>query len=148
MGVPDVTRPPDYDAEAKASGDGLQDSGTGSESPAETMVVSCRDSQGSPTWDERRWATIIDRIEFRQVGTGLRFWGPPLCLEVTMTGPDSDTWWAAAAGDTPDQSWNWQSDTACVEAMRLVAAGADDDTLLFAVGRYPLENLILNTVHE
>lgn len=62
-----------------------------------------------------------------------------------MTGPDADKWPAI----TDDWlSWDWQSSTPCKEAMDLEAAGADDDCLVEAVGRYTIENLILNAVHE
>jgi hypothetical protein len=99
-------------------------------------------------WDQPRWAAILERIEHREAGIGLRFCGPPLWLEVTMSGPDSDAWSTADAGETPDRSWDWQSSNPCVEAMRLAADGADDDRLLGSASRYTLENLILNSVHE
>jgi hypothetical protein len=66
-------------------------------------------------------------------------------LEVTMTGPDADAW-PASTDDT--LSWDWQSSTPCAAVEALVAAGAADDVLLTAVGRYTIENLILNAVHE
>lgn len=84
-------------------------------------------------------------MELRLPDIGLKFWGPPLWLEVTMTGPDSDSW-PASPGQA--ESWNWQSTDTCVEAERLVAQGADDDQVVIAVGRYTIENLILNAVHE
>jgi hypothetical protein len=99
----------------------------------------------SRDWPHARWVAILDRIEHRQTDLGLKFWGPPLWLEVTMTGPDSDLW-PAHPGE--GQSWNWQSSEPCDAATSLVAAGADDDRLLEAVGRYTVENLILNAVHE
>jgi len=99
-------------------------------------------------WDESRWAAILDRVEQRQPGIGLRFWGPPLWLEVTMTGPDSEAWSVAGAGRLPDQPWDWQASAACAEAMALEAAEGDDDDLLEVVSRYTIENLILNAVHE
>jgi hypothetical protein len=99
-------------------------------------------------WDEGRWASILDRMEHRQPGIGLRFWGPPLWLEVTMEGPDSEAWSVAAAGDLPDRPWDWQSTAPCAEVMGLEAAGADDGCLLEAAGRYTVENLILNAAHE
>jgi hypothetical protein len=92
-----------------------------------------------------RWRTILDRIEHRQLGVGLRFWGPPLWLEVTMEGPDSDRW--PVVGDEA-ASWNWQSNECCDEADALAVAGADDDEILAVVARYTIENLILNAVHE
>lgn len=98
-----------------------------------------------PDWPQARWARILDRIEHRQANVGLRFWGPPLWLEVTMTGPDSDLWPANADDDRP---WNWQSSTPCGEVADLASEGANDDRLLAAVARYTIENLILNAVHE
>jgi hypothetical protein len=102
-------------------------------------------SPGATEWPQARWARILDRIEHRQTDIGLKFWGPPLWLEVTMTGPDSDRWPA-----TPDDSssWNWLSSHVCAEADRLIDNGADDNQLLLVVGRYTVENLILNAVHE
>ena len=97
------------------------------------------------TWATVRWVRVLDRMEHRRVDVGLRFWGPPLWLEITMTGPDSDRW---PLTDGPDQEWNWQSSEACLEAMELAAAGAGDDRLLAVVSRYAVENLILNAVHE
>jgi hypothetical protein len=94
---------------------------------------------------EVRMARVLDRIEHRQTGLGLRFWWPPLWLEVTMTGPDSDLW---PAGAGPAKSWDWQSSHTCAEAEELLDRGADDDELVIAVGRYAIENLILNAVHE
>jgi hypothetical protein len=99
-------------------------------------------------WSDGRWAEIIDRIEYREIGVGLRFWEPPLWLEVTMTGPDSDLWPTAEVGDVPDQSWNWQSTDPCSEAERLVRAGATDAEILVALSEYVFENLVLNAVHE
>lgn len=96
-------------------------------------------------WPVERWTRILDRLEFRQPGIGLRFWGPPLWLEVTMSGPDSDQW---PASSEQTQQWNWQSSETCTEAERLLRQGADDAVVVMAVGRYTLENLILNAVHE
>lgn len=95
-------------------------------------------------WDQARWVRILDRIDHRQAQVGLRFWGPPLWLEVTMNGPDSDHWPAVTA----DTSWNWQSSEPCHAVAALVQAGADDDYLLDVAGRYAVENLVLNAVHE
>ena len=97
------------------------------------------------TWPLARWVRVLDRMEFRQEGVGLRFRGPPLWLEVTMSGPDSDQW---PVTGQPDQAWNWQSSTTCVEADELAAAGASDSEVLAAASRYTVENLILNAVHE
>ena len=102
----------------------------------------------NPELPEARWARILDRIELRQVGLGLKFWGPPLWLEVTMTGPDSDRWPANTEGNDDADSWNWQSAETCVEAETLFRQGADDEQLVVAVARYTVENLILNAVHE
>jgi hypothetical protein len=99
-------------------------------------------------WDQGRWAALLDRLEHRQPGVGLRFWGPPLWLEVTMTGPDSDAWSTASADGRDDPSWDWQAGEACHGAGALVAAGAGDDELLDLVSRYTLENLVLNATHE
>jgi hypothetical protein len=99
-------------------------------------------------WDQDRWVAVLDRMEHRQAGVGLRFWGPPLWLEVTMTGPDSDAWSTASADGKDDQSWDWQAEEACHGAGPLVAAGADDDDLVDLVSRYTLENLVLNATHE
>jgi hypothetical protein len=99
-------------------------------------------------WDQARWLKVLDRIDHRQEGIGLRFCGPPLWLEVTMSGPDSDDWAIAATGQLPDRSWDWQSTMDCAEAMNLEATGADDESLLSAVSRYTLENLVLNAAHE
>ena len=102
-------------------------------------------SAPDPDWPGARWANILDRIDHRQSHVGLRYWGPPIWLEVTMTGPDADKWPAI----TDDSlSWDWQSSEPCMEAMDLEAAGAEDDCLVAAVGRYTIENLILNAVHE
>ncbi len=97
------------------------------------------------TWSTTRWVRMLDRMEYRRPDVGLRFWAPPLWLEVTMTGPDSDRW---PLTDGPDREWNWQSSAACIEAMEMAASGADDDRLLSVVSRYAVENLILNAVHE
>ncbi len=99
----------------------------------------------NPDWPVARWGRILDRVELRQAGLGLKFWGPPLWLEVTMTGPDSDRWPANPEGN---DSWNWLSTETCSEAESLFDQGADDDQLVVAVGRYTVENLILNAVHE
>ena len=112
-----------------------------------------RGSDGTPAppaawpdgWPASRWVRVLDRMEFRQEGVGLRFRGPPLWLEVTMSGPDSDLW--PVVGH-PDQEWDWQSSTTCVEAEELAAAGAGDSEVLAAASRYAVENLILNAVHE
>jgi hypothetical protein len=88
---------------------------------------------------------ILGRIEHRQPHIGLKFWGPPLWLEVTMQGPDSDLWPAIA---NEDQEWNWQSGAPCADVAALGGDVADADQLLSAIGRYTLENLILNAVHE
>lgn len=96
-------------------------------------------------WPQARWARILDRLELRQADIGLKFWGPPLWLEVTMTGPDSDRW---PANPGQSDSWNWQSTETCVEAETLFDQGANDDQLVVAVGRYTVENLILNAIHE
>jgi hypothetical protein len=109
------------------------------------MISAARPADG---WDDHRWYGILERIEQRQAGIGLRFCGPPLWLEVTMQGPDSDAWSTADAGEIPDRSWDWQSSAACDEAMSLDAAGADDECLLASASRYTLENLVLNAVHE
>jgi hypothetical protein len=102
----------------------------------------------APDWDDERWATVLNRMEHRQAGVGLRFWGPPLWLEVTMTGPDSDTWATATVDGGADRSWDWQAEQACEQAAVAVAAGADDDALLDVASRYTLENLVLNATHE
>ena len=54
--------------------------------------MSPADLDPAPGRDQARWVRILDRIEHRQPDVGLRFWGLPLWLEVTMTGPDSDRW--------------------------------------------------------
>ena len=105
----------------------------------------CDAENVNPDWPVARWGRILDRVELRQAGLGLKFWGPPLWLEVTMTGPDSDRWPANPEGN---DSWNWLSTETCSEAERLFDRGADDDQLVVAVGRYTVENLILNAVHE
>ena len=110
-----------------------------------TSLVHSHDAGPAPGWSDDRWRKILDRIEHRQPGVGLRFWGPPLWLEVTMEGPDSDRW--PVVGNEA-VSWDWQSNTACDEADELAGAGADDDQLLAVVARYTIENLILNAVHE
>jgi len=96
-------------------------------------------------WAQTRWVKILDRIEHRQPDVGLRFWGPPLWLEVTMIGPDSDLWPTYSEQAT---AWDWQSSAPCVEVADLADEGADDDRLLAVVARYTIENLILNAVHE
>jgi hypothetical protein len=96
-------------------------------------------------WAQARWVKILDRIEHRQLDVGLRFWGPPLWLEVTMTGPDSDLWPTISERAT---AWDWQSSAPCIEVAALTNAGADDARLLAVVSRYTIENLILNAVHE
>lgn len=98
-----------------------------------------------PEWPQARWARILDRIDHRQSDVGLRFWGPPLWLEVTMTGPDSDLWPAVSEQAS---SWDWQSNSPCQDVAGLAEDGADDDDLLDAAARYTIENLILNAVHE
>jgi hypothetical protein len=105
-------------------------------------------SSEATAWDQGRWATILDRMEHRQPGVGLRFWGPPLWLEVTMTGPDSDAWSTASGDGGDDQSWDWQAEEACHGVAALLAAGAGDEDLLALVSRYTLENLVLNATHE
>jgi hypothetical protein len=102
----------------------------------------------SAAWSDSHWAAVLDRIEHRQANIGLKFWGPPLWLEVTMSGPDSEQW---SIADTPGQefrSWDWQSIAPCREAAELDEAGAGDDRLLEAASQYTIENLILNAVHE
>jgi hypothetical protein len=94
------------------------------------------------SWDQARWARVLDRIEFRDPEVGLRFSGPPLWLEVTMRGPDSAT--AASGAHGAEAAWDWQSDT----TLPPLPPGADDDTLLAAAGRYTLHNLVLNAAHE
>lgn len=115
------------------------------ELPSRTVDGPPRDAAAGAGWPAQRWLTILDRTEFRQVDVGLRYSGPPLWLEVTMTGPDSDSWPAATDDDL---SWDWQSLTPCPEVEDLIAGGAGDDALLAAVSRYTIENLILNAVHE
>ncbi|MDE3203096.1 MAG: hypothetical protein KGQ66_02610 [Acidobacteriota bacterium] len=105
---------------------------------------SCEDDS-ERWWVQGRWEAILDRIEFRRSDVGLRFWGPPVWLEVTMTGADSDLW-PADTGES--RSWDWQSSEPCAGVPALVHDGADDDQLLEVVGRYAIENLILNAVHE
>lgn len=124
-----------------ASGADPSDSKVDSQAPPQRKDA----DTGGGDWPLARWGRILDRIEVRQPGLGLKFWGPPLWLEVTMSGPDSDGWPANIAGD---DSWNWLSAETCVEAERLLAQGASDDQLVDAVGRYGVENLILNAVHE
>lgn len=96
-------------------------------------------------WDPSRWAALLDRIDVRLGDVGLKFWGPPLWLEVTMTGPDSDLWPAVSS---ERHSWNWLSSEACTTVTELTNDGAGDAALLAAAGRYTLENLVLNAVHE
>ena len=115
----------------------------GAQSPAVEAVGSAPLSVGQEP--APRWLTILDRIEHRDVHIGLRYWAPPIWLEVTMSGPDSDSW---PASTDDSQSWDWQSNAACVEVDALAADGADDDVLAAALGRYTIENLILNAVHE
>ena len=110
-----------------------------------TAAVRSGDPAADAGWSDARWRRILDRIEHRQVGVGLRFWGPPLWLEVTMDGPDSDRW--PVVGDEA-VSWDWQSNRACDEVDELALDGAADDRLLDAVAGYTVENLILNAVHE
>jgi hypothetical protein len=112
------------------------------------LVTTQPEAVATEVWDDLRWSRILDRIDHRQVGIGLRFWGPPLWLEVTMAGPDSDRWWVAEAIDLPDHSWNWESANPCFNAMQRAGAGADDESLLQAASRYTFENLVLNAVHE
>jgi hypothetical protein len=111
-------------------------------SPAVTFA------EADEVWDLARWVRILDRIEHRQPGVGLRFWGPPLWLEVTMTGLDSDRWAEPAGQDGAHQSWDWQSSEPCTAAMTLAAAGGDDDSLLAIAARYTIDNLVLNATHE
>ena len=94
-------------------------------------------------WPQARWARILDRVELRQADIGLKFWGPPLWLEVTMTGPDSDRW---PAIPERSESWNWQSIGICFEAETLFDQGANDDQLVVAVGRYTGKGTITATV--
>jgi hypothetical protein len=103
------------------------------------------ESDLSQDWSQSRWISILDRIEHRQSEVGLRFWGPPLWLEVTMSGPDSVTWFA---NPSYTQEWNWQSSAPCHQVAALAKKGADDNELLAVVSRYAIENLILNSVHE
>jgi hypothetical protein len=100
------------------------------------------------TWDALRWARVLDRIEYRQAAIGLRFWGPPLWLEVTMVGPDSGDWATAGLSAPAERSWDWQSTDPCSEAMALAGEGAGDGALLEAAGRYAFFNLVLNATHE
>jgi hypothetical protein len=62
-----------------------------------------------------------------------------------MQGPDSDLWPAIAH---EDQEWNWQSSAPCTDVAVLDGDIEDTDHLLTAIGRYTVENLILNAVHE
>ena len=96
-------------------------------------------------WDPSRWATLLDRIDVRLGDVGLKYWGPPLWLEVTMTGPDSDLWPTVSS---QEHSWNWQSSEACATVAEMADNGAGDVELLAVAGRYTLENLVLNAVHE
>jgi hypothetical protein len=116
--------------------------------PTLATVTPAAEVDSASSWDEARWLRILDRIEHRDTEVGLRFWGPPLWLEVTMTGPDSASWAVAAATALPQQSWDWQSGTVGEEAMRLVEGDADDVALLAAASRYTFENLVLNATHE
>lgn len=113
--------------------------------PGSARRTNCIDVDLDRDWEPARWLAILDRIEHRQPGVGLRFWGPPLWLEVTMTGPDSDHWPAISEQAS---AWDWRSSAACIGATALAAGGADDDELLAIVSRYTIENLILNAVHE
>lgn len=125
---------------------GTQDSTAHADSTLESDVEVGTSEVGSDQWwVQVRWANILDRIEFRRADVGLRFWGPPLWLEVTMAGPDSDLW---PANDPDNRSWNWQSSEPCAGLDALVSDGADDDALLAVVARYTVENLILNAAHE
>jgi hypothetical protein len=99
-------------------------------------------------WDQRRWTRILDRMEHRQANVGLRFWGPPLWLEITMSGPDSEQWLAAESPGIEQRSWDWQSLAVCPDLAELTLSGADDERLLAVVSRYAIENLILNATHE
>ncbi len=103
---------------------------------------------GDQNWDGDRWVRILDRIEYRQPRIGLRFWGPPLWLEVTMSGPDSESWSTAGGQTVTDRSWDWQSSAPCPDIAAMVEAGVEDDRLLTVAARYTLENLVLNSVHE
>ena len=107
--------------------------------------MSRSDIEADSGWCQARWIKILGRIEHRQPDVGLRFWGPPLWLEVTMTGADSDLW---PANSEYAASWDWQSSEPCAEVAHLAENGADDDRLLAVVGRYTIENLILNAIHE
>ena len=62
-----------------------------------------------------------------------------------MIGPDSDLWPTYSEQVT---AWDWQSSAPRDEATVVADVGADDDRLLAVVGRYTIENLILNVVHE
>jgi hypothetical protein len=108
-------------------------------------VVDCADLAPDSVWTGERWTSILDRVEYREPDAGLRYWGPPLWLEVTMTGPDSDLWPTVSA---EPMVWDWQSSAPCVEAADLASDGADDDCLLAVIARYTTDNLVLNAVHE
>lgn len=113
--------------------------------PAPTEPHSAEDKAPSAAWPVERWVRVLDRIEYREPTAGLRYFGLPIWLEVTMTGPDSDLW---PANTDNTLSWDWQSSAPCPDVEELIARGADDDVLLEAVGRYTIENLMLNAVHE
>lgn len=100
------------------------------------------------TWDARRWRAILDRMEHRDASVGLRFWGPPLWVEVTMSGPDSDAWSSPPDASAALPSWDWLSGTTCDLASAMEADGAGDDALLEVAARYTVENLVLNATHE
>ncbi len=99
-------------------------------------------------WDAPRWRAILDRMEHRDASVGLRFWGPPLWVEVTMSGPDSDAWSSPPDASAVLPSWDWLSGTTCELASTMEAGGAGDDALLAVAARYTLENLVLNATHE
>lgn len=99
-------------------------------------------------WDAPRWRAILDRMEHRDAAVGLRFWGPPLWVEVTMSGPDSDAWSSPPDASAVLPSWDWLSGTTCDLASAMEAGGAGDDALLAVAARYTLENLVLNATHE
>ena len=108
----------------------------------------CCAPAGDLGWDQARWVGILDRIEYRHPRIGLRFWGPPIWLEVTMCGPDSKSWSIDDAGGAADRSWDWQSSAPCPHVAEMIDAGVEDDVLLAIVSRYTLRNLILNSLHE
>jgi hypothetical protein len=113
-------------------------------------MSSCKQGRtvASEIWSQSRWLRILERMEYRHTGIGLRFSVPPLWLEVTMSGPDSDAWSTAGDKNAETQSWDWQSAAPCPEAVDLAEAGADDDELLGLIVKYTVENLILNATHE